>query len=308
MRIYRILIVIFFGILFAKDSNILLLKPFDKNMVNDSNIKEFLVSEKLDGVRAIWDGKILKTRNNNVINAPKCFTQGFPNFTLDGELWIARGKFSEIASIVKLQDSNCKDWENVKYYIFDVPYAKCNNNDKKLCNMQYSLESRLKILQDYLSKNNVKNLQIIKQERLDSIKELESRLDSITKAGGEGLVVRKNAAPYEAFRSNNAFKLKKFQDSECKVKGITQGKGKFEGKMGALICAQSLESFAPHTHPRLNASNKNEEIEFKIGSGFDTKMRENPPKIGTIITYKFQGFSKNGLPRFPVFLRIHEGR
>ena len=34
------------------------------------------------------------------------------------------------------------------------------------------------------------------------------------------------------------------------------------------------------------------------------KDRRNPPKIGSIITYKFQELSKSGKPRFPTFLGI----
>lgn len=303
---YRILLfqIIFFISIYAKDSNIMLLKNFDYKFVNDNNIKEFLVSEKLDGVRAIWNGKELKTRNGNIINAPKCFTNNFPNFSLDGELWSKRNDFSNISSIVKKLDSACESWKEIKYYVFDVPpkdNQNCNNLENKLC----FLEHRLQILQDYLKNKNT-TIRIIKQEKLDSIKSLESKLQQITRQNGEGLVIRKNFAPYESGRSNNAFKLKMTQDSECKVKGYTKGKGKFEGKMGAIICTQSLESFNPIIHPLMTKDNKKEMIEFKIGSGFNDKMRENPPKIDSIITYKFQGFSKNGLPKFPVFLRIYE--
>ena len=78
-------------------------------------------------------------------------------------------------------------------------------------------------------------------------------------------------------------------DSECKVIGYTQGKGKFKGKLGAILC---------------QANFKGELKTFKIGSGFTQKERENPPPINSLITYKYNGFTKNNLPRFPVFLHI----
>ena len=56
----------------------------------------------------------------------------------------------------------------------------------------------------------------------------------------------------------------------------------------------------------LSCKNLKDGAVFKIGSGFDDKLRENPPKIGDIITYKFQNLTKNGKPRFPVFLRIRD--
>lgn len=329
---YRICIIniLFLVILFAKDSNLLLLKNFDSKIINDNNIAEFLISEKLDGMRAVWNGNQFISRSGNVINAPKCFTQHYPNLFLDGELWSKRDDFNNIISIIKKLNispknnenpNNCYGWENIKFYVFDVlplaysPIANakssanislidCNKKDEKLC----FLESRLQILQHYLTDSingQVTTIRIIKQEKLDSIHSLESKLDTLTKQGAEGLVIRKNNAPYTIGRSNYNFKLKKFQDSECKIKEITQGKGKYKGKMGAIICEQTLQSFTPHTHPKLNKNNKNETITFKIGSGFSESMRTNPPKIGTIITYKFQGFSKNGLPKFPTFLRIY---
>ncbi len=53
-----------------------------------ADVSHYLVSEKLDGVRAFWDGDVLRTRNGIVINAPAWFVAGFPKRPLDGELWI----------------------------------------------------------------------------------------------------------------------------------------------------------------------------------------------------------------------------
>ena len=43
---------------------------------------------------------------------------------------------------------------------------------------------------------------------------------------------------------------------------------------------------------------------IKIGSGLDENQRAIPPKIGTIITFKYYGLTSKGNPRFPVFLRV----
>jgi hypothetical protein len=43
---------------------------------------------------------------------------------------------------------------------------------------------------------------------------------------------------------------------------------------------------------------------FDVGSGFNMDQRRKPPKIGSVITFKFQELSNNGIPRFPVFLRL----
>jgi DNA ligase-1 len=42
---------------------------------------------------------------------------------------------------------------------------------------------------------------------------------------------------------------------------------------------------------------------FKIGSGFTDKQRTSPPQIGAIITYKYNGLTDRGIPRFARFWR-----
>jgi len=81
--------------------------------------------------------------------------------------------------------------------------------------------------------------------------------------------------------------VKSFTDDECKVIGYKEGKGKFQGLMGSLICEWKGKT-------------------INIGSGFSKKERFYPPKIGTEVTFKFNGLTKYGNPRFPVFLRIRK--
>lgn len=238
------------------------------------NLTGWVMSEKYDGVRAIWDGKRLLSRSGKIINAPKWWLANFPDFSIDGELWSARGEFEKITSIVNdLHPSD--EWIKIKFMIFDLPDQ---NGD---------LFDRLGVLDRFLKNNPNKNIKIIEQIPISSNEAAFKFLDEVTSGGGEGIVVRNPKSKYESGRSKNILKLKKFKDAECMVVGINGGKGKFSGKMGSITC-ESLT----------------DKIRFKIGSGFSDKERENPPKIGTIITYKFQNYTKNGKPRFPVFLRI----
>ncbi len=46
------------------------------------------LSEKLDGVRAYWDGQQFWSRLGNLYHAPGWFVAGLPNVPLDGELWL----------------------------------------------------------------------------------------------------------------------------------------------------------------------------------------------------------------------------
>jgi DNA ligase-1 len=114
-------------------------------------------------------------------------------------------------------------------------------------------------------------------------------LKEIEKKGGEGVVVRDPNAPYIAKRTSKALKVKSFYDTECKVVGYTEGKGRYKGMIGAIKCQLD-----------------NGKI-FKIGSGFTKEERKNPPKIGDIVTFKYKEITKNGVPRFPVFMRVRNG-
>src|SRR5437879_1085254 len=59
------------------------------------------MSEKLDGVRAYWDGKQFLSRQGNRYFAPDWFVAGLPLEPLDGELWIGRKQFQRTVSIVR---------------------------------------------------------------------------------------------------------------------------------------------------------------------------------------------------------------
>ena len=227
------------------------------------------MSEKLDGIRAYWDGKHLISRGGKVINAPKYFLKDYPPFPIDGELWSKRGDFDNISSIVRDKIPST-EWKKIKHYIFEVPNAKGN------------LYDRLEKVKSYEGKY----IKIIKQIPIKSKKELNIFLKEIEQKGGEGVVVRDPNAPYISKRTNKALKVKTFFDDECEVVGYTKGKGKIKGLVGAIKCKL-----------------KNGKI-VKIGSGLNQKQRKTPPVIGSVITYKYKEITKKGFPRFPVFMRI----
>ena len=260
---YLILSLLLTTTLYAQKPHLLLLKTY-----KDQNISGWLMSEKLDGIRAYWDGEQLFSRSGKKINAPKYFTKDYPPFEIDGELWSKRGDFEFISSVVR--DKVPGDgWKKIKHYIFEVPNAKGG------------LLSRLKMLENIKS-NSIK---MIPQIKIKSKNHLHSFLKDIEKKGGEGVVVRDGDAPYIAKRTSKALKVKTFHDMECRVVGYTQGKGKFSGMIGALKC--QLEDGTL----------------FKIGSGLSNEERMNPPKKGTLVTFKYKEFTKYGKPRFPVYLR-----
>lgn len=266
---------------FAND--ILLLSKLNEGEIKTRDFDGYLMSEKLDGVRGIWDGKSLQTRQKNIINSPKFFTQNFPKFALDGELWISRAKFDEISALIRSSDVNSSLWKSVSYNVFDVPNA-CEDFKLNPC----TLETRLRILKQYLEKNHNPYIKIIPQIPIKNSSHLEKFYNNIIQNKGEGVVIRKNLSLYEKGRSKEAMKLKPYDDAECEVVGYVEGRGKFKNQIGSLLCKMP-----------------NDKV-IKIGSGLKNKDRENPPKIGSIITYKFNGLTKNSLPRFPIFLRLRD--
>ncbi len=78
------------------------------------------LSEKLDGVRAYWDGKQFLSRLGNLFHAPDWFVAGLPGVPLDGELWLGRKQFQRAVSIVRRQD-RCELWKEIRFVVFDAP-------------------------------------------------------------------------------------------------------------------------------------------------------------------------------------------
>ena len=253
----------------AQRPALFLLKTYD----GSQDVVGWVMSEKLDGVRGLWDGKQLLSRGGKVLHAPPWFVQDFPPFALDGELWTKPADFENIMSVVRRQVPDDR-WAQVSYHVFEVP------------DQAGGLLDRLAVLGAYLQHHPSNHLKIIPQTRVHSTSQLQQFLEQISAAGGEGAVVRNPDTAYQTGRLSSALKVKKYFDTECLVRAILPGKGKYAGKMGALSCEMA--------DSRL----------LKIGSGFSDAMRAKPPAVGSTITFKYYGLTKKGKPRFPVFLHI----
>jgi DNA ligase-1 len=263
----RILLLILFVVsLFAK--SIPIQKP---KIYSEQNISGWMMSEKLDGIRAIWDGKHLYTKNGHLIHAPKYFTNGFPSFVLDGELWSKRGDFENIQSIV-LDHTPSDKWKVLTYNIFEVPFAKGD------------FLTRLQQVKSYQSRY----LKVIKQIKCRSKKDLINFLNDIEQKGGEGVVIKNPKPDYFTGRSSQILKVKSFWDMEGEVIGYNMGKGKYKNMLGSL---------------KIKLKNG---VIFNLGSGLDDKERKNPPPLGSLVTFKYYGYTKNKKPKFPVFMRKRE--
>ena len=84
-------------------------------------LQDYWVSEKYDGVRAVWDGQRLLTRGGDTIIAPAGFTAGWPALPMDGELWAGRGGFEVALSTVRQQTPDDAAWRRIRFMVFDLP-------------------------------------------------------------------------------------------------------------------------------------------------------------------------------------------
>jgi DNA ligase 1 len=144
---------------------------------NATDLTDWWMSEKLDGVRAYWDGKQFLSRQGNLYHAPDWFIEGLPAVPFDGELWIDRKKFQRTVSIVRHQDKNDL-WNEVRFLIFDAPAAIG------------SFEERSAFLQDALTRGAAKFARQHVHERCKNLEALRAELARIESLGGEGLMLR----------------------------------------------------------------------------------------------------------------------
>ncbi|KWU01597.1 ATP-dependent DNA ligase [Vibrio toranzoniae] len=237
------------------------------------NVSEYWKSEKLDGIRALWDGNHLYTRNGNQIYAPTWFTEQLPKVRLEGELWAGRGKFHLVQSTVLDHTPSDTAWREIKFMLFDMPGA-AGDYQKRYYNILH-----------WVSLIDESHVGYIEHVPIKNEKALFHQLDNIDERNGEGLMLRKITSRYQAGRSNDLLKLKRHHDAEATVIGYKSGTGKYKGMMGSILV---------HTE---------EGVEFYIGSGFSDKMRLSPPEIGSRITFRYNGFTQNGKPKFARFVR-----
>ena len=241
-------------------------------------LADYWVSEKYDGVRGYWDGQKLLTRGGQNVNAPAWFTANWPATPMDGELWAGRGQFQKAVSTVRQQMPDDAAWRNIKFMVFDLPAEPG------------TFTQRLSTLNNVVSKLAVPWVQAVPQSKVASHAALQSQLRQITKAGAEGLMLHRGSSLYKGVRNDDLLKVKTHDDAEAKVIAHIPGKGKYAGQLGALLVEIPARDGIPAKR-------------FKLGTGFSDAQRQNPPAIGSQVTYRYRGLNDSGIPRFASFMR-----
>lgn len=237
------------------------------------DLSRYWVSEKFDGVRGYWDGHHLLTREGTVIRVPAWFTRHWPDSPMDGELWAGYGRFERASAIVRSAGPDDPAWHEISYRIFDLP-AQAGDFD-----------ARVPAIRRIVAAIGDPWVVAIRQFRVANTAQLHAALQRVLDKRGEGLVLHRGDLPYRAGRGVGLLKLKPYEDAEAKVVAIKPGQGRLAGMMG------SIEVRTPDGR------------RFAIGSGFSDEDRANPPPLGSWITYRFNGRTNTGLPRFARFLR-----
>jgi DNA ligase-1 len=224
------------------------------------------MSEKLDGVRAVWDGSEFKSRNGKVFPAPDHIKQAMPDTILDGELFCGRGKFQTTISNVRRGE-----WQDITYKVFDVIDST-------------PFEARQATL---TALTLPAWCEVVEQVLCASHEHLEQYEHDLITLGAEGVMIRKPQSLYKHSRSSDLLKIKRFQSAEAEIVGYEQGKGKHAGRVGALVASFCGEI-------------------FKIGTGLSNDQRETPPAIGSVVTFSFFELTDAGKPRFASFMGVRD--
>ena len=238
----------------------------------DVDLADYWVSEKYDGVRGYWDGQRMRTRGGTVVDMPAWFTAHFPDTALDGELWVGYGQFSIASAIVRTAGADDADWHKISYHVFDLP------------DHSGDFDARVPAIESAVADVGDPWVVAVRQFHVVDEDALDQTLADVMAKGGEGLVLHRGSRDYSAGRGAGLLKVKPYDDAEARVTGFNPGSGRLEGMMG------SLDVRTPDGR------------QFAIGSGFTDEQRAAPPAIGTWITYRYNGETATGLPRFARFL------
>jgi DNA ligase 1 len=239
-----------------------------------TDLRDFWVSEKFDGVRGYWNGQQLLTRGGTVLHPPAWFTQGWPNTPFEGELWAGRGQFTTAVSVIQQTQAVDADWQKLRFMVFDLPKHTG------------TFTERISAYETLVATLGLMWVEAVPQTHVASAAMLKQLLHDKVSAGAEGLMLHRANAIYKSGRSNDQLKVKTHDDAEARVVGHMPGTGQFAGQTGALLVETRQGQ------------------RFKLGTGLRSEDRQTPPAIGEWVTYRYRGLTDKGLPRFASFLRI----
>lgn len=199
------------------------------------------------------------------------------NETLDGELYIHGMSLQDIVSIVKRAKEEHPDRLRLQYWVYDLVAP-----DKIFSARYKEYISRFDtFLTDQDLVKPVRAIEVANEEELRQIHKY------FVEQGFEGTIIRNMDGLYRCdFRSPDLQKYKDFQDAEFLVIGGREGEGKDTGKITWQCITQEGKPF--DVRPRGTDAQRKEWF----------KNREQ--YFGKHLTVRFQNYSDDGIPIFPV--------
>ena len=158
------------------------------------HIVGWMASEKLDGIRCIWDGERLFTRNFRPIHAPVWFVDSLPKIPLDGELYVGIDTLSEMAGIARRKHPRDEDWLRVRFHVFDAPDERTGYSE------------RMATIRNAVA--GIGHCVVVESVKIKSENHMLAMLESVLAKGGEGLMIREPHAEYRDGRTDTLLKVK----------------------------------------------------------------------------------------------------
>lgn len=279
--------------------------------------KGYLMSEKLDGGRAIWipstrgkyvdfsNDTVLPTglwsRDGKVIQAPSWWIKDLPNIPLDGELYLGRGRFQDTMSIVRCNIPDQR-WDYIKLKVFDMPthfkggIVEFKNTGKVIQKRKlhtFEREYPFSDIYKYLQKNLVDNIhvELVKQIECTGKDHLDLFLGEVLDQNGEGVMLRYPHLPWQPYRCDTIMKVKAQKYAEVVVEGFYYGEGKYNNMMGSLLVSWEGKLFKVS-----GFTNKERWVE-EPGRPFEKGSCRFYFHVGDTIRIKYRELSDDGIPK-----------
>ena len=242
---------------------------------NGQDPRDYHMSEKLDGVRAVWTGSQFISRNGKLFDVPQWYCDKMPaGKVLDGEFFLGQGKFNAVVGAVRTKKTNCDPtiWHNIRYCVFDAP-EHTGTFEQRLAWLRHLEKAR-------------GGFDVVEHYEIPDNRTLNRFYRYVVSNGGEGVMLRLKKSMYERKRSSSLLKIKPECDQEATVVGYEPGTGKHEGRLGAYVCEF------------------HNGVMFRLGVGISDSERENPAPVGSALTVRYQELTPAGKPRFPVLVGV----
>jgi len=299
-------------------------------------IPGWFLSEKLDGMRALWVpwsrglplsevpwANMLKvdrlrqepistglwSRYYNPIMAPDWWLDRLPqNIMMDGELYMGRHKFQETVSCTKRLDFS-GPWEQVEYIAFDAPNPRVvfAAGEVRINGNRYLTVGQPDSVVPNIPVRDLRGrLEVLRSTYEHVVEYLAGDpfdlLNQLVAEGAEGLIARNPRSYYLCKRSKDMLKLKPSHDDEGIVIGYVAGKGKFENMLGALILdykGQKLElsGFTDEERSMPRFAESPGEKIFTVASEVFL--------LGSAVTFTYRELSRDGIPKEARYFRKH---